>query len=61
MSAGNVAKIITEVNPDAIHFSGTVKTVVDEESFFSETFLAVDENRVKRILSEIESTLHKNN
>jgi len=61
VSAGNVAKIITEVNPDAIHFSGTVKTVVDEESFFSETFLAVDENRVKRILSEIELTLHKNN
>lgn len=61
VSAGNVAKIITDVNPDAIHFSGTVKTVVDEESFFSETFLAVDENRVKRILQEIESTLHKIN
>lgn len=61
VSAGNVAKIITDVNPDAIHFSGTVKTVVDEESFFSETFLAVDENRVRRILQEIESTLHKIN
>jgi copper homeostasis protein len=60
VSAGNVAKIITEVHPDAIHFSGTVKTIVDEESFFSETFLAIDENRVKRILEEIHSTLKKN-
>lgn len=59
INASNVSKIIKEVEPDALHFSGTVKTVVDEESFFSETFLAVDENRVKRILDEIHSTLNK--
>lgn len=57
INAANVRKIIREVQPDAIHFSGTVKTVVDEESFFSETFLAIDENRVRRILDEIHSTL----
>lgn len=57
INASNVSRIIKEVEPDALHFSGTVKTVVDEESFFSETFLAVDENRVKRILDEIHSTL----
>lgn len=60
VNAANVSKIIHEVEPDAIHFSGTVKTVVDEESFFSETFLAIDENRVKRILDEIRSTLKNN-
>lgn len=60
VNAANVSKIIHGVDPDAIHFSGTVKTVVDEESFFSETFLAIDENRVKRILDEIRSTLKKN-
>lgn len=61
VNAANVSKIIKEVEPDAIHFSGTVKTVVDEDSFFSETFLAVDENRVKRILDEINSTLKVQN
>lgn len=60
INASNVSRIIKEVEPDAVHFSGTVKTVVDEESFFSETFLAVDENRVKRILDEIHSTLQLN-
>ncbi len=61
VNAANVSKIIKEVEPDAIHFSGTVKTVVDEDSFFSETFLAVDQNRVKRILDEINSTLKVKN
>jgi copper homeostasis protein len=58
VNAGNAAKIIKEIKPDAIHFSGTVKTIVDEESSFSETFLAVDENRVKRILEEIKTTIN---
>lgn len=61
ISAANVSKIIREVEPDALHFSGTVKTIVDEDSFFSETFLAVDENRVKRILDEIHATLQVKN
>lgn len=60
VSAGNIGRIISEVKPDAIHFSGTVKTVADEDSLFSETFLAVDEQRVKRILEEINNALHKN-
>lgn len=58
INAANVSKIIKEVEPDALHFSGTVKTIVDEESLFSETFLAVDENRVKRILDEIHAILN---
>lgn len=61
INAANISRIIKEVEPDAVHFSGTVKTIVDEDSFFSETFLAVDENRVKRILDEIHSTLQVKN
>lgn len=60
ISAGNVSKIITELNPVAIHFSGTVKTVVDEDSFFTETFLAIDEDRVKRILETVNTTIQNN-
>lgn len=59
VSAANVGQIITEVKPDAIHFSGTVKTVVDENSLFTESFLAVDENRVKRILQAIDQIRSK--
>lgn len=61
INAANVGQIIKVVNPDALHFSGTVKTVVDEESNFSETFLAIDEERTKRILTEIQTTLDKIN
>lgn len=53
INAVNVSKIITEVQPDAVHFSGTVKTILDEESKFSESVLAIDEARVKRILEAI--------
>lgn len=38
ISAGNVSKIITELNPVAIHFSGTVKTVVDGELLLHRNF-----------------------
>lgn len=54
VNAANVVQLIREVEPDAIHFSGAVKTVVDENSLFTESFLAIDENRVKRILEAIE-------
>ncbi len=54
VNAANVTQVIREVKPDAIHFSGTVKTVVDENSLFTESFLKIDENRVKRILEAIE-------
>lgn len=53
INAVNVGGIIKEVQPDAIHFSGTVKAVLDEDSLFSESVLQIDENRVKRILQAI--------
>lgn len=55
VSAANVAKLNKEIQPDAIHFSGTIKMQLDEESLFSENVLKVDEARVKRILTALES------
>lgn len=50
VNAGNIQKISSEVQPDAIHFSGTSKVLLDEDSAFSETILKVDERRVRRII-----------
>lgn len=55
VNSSNVRKIIDEVIPDAIHFSGTSKHLLDEESMFSETILKVDEAKVKRLLEAIRS------
>jgi copper homeostasis protein len=55
VNSSNVKRIISEVDPDAIHFSGTSKHLLDEESMFSETILKVDEGKVKRLLEEIRS------
>lgn len=53
VSAANAARLVKEINPDALHFSGTVKMQMDEESLFSETILKVDEARVNRILATL--------
>lgn len=53
VNAGNIAKIAREAQPDAIHFSGTNKVLLDEDSAFSETILKVDEHRVNRILESV--------
>jgi copper homeostasis protein len=51
VNASNIGRLVEELHPDAIHFSGTVKFQLDEESLFSESILKVDVNKVKRILS----------
>jgi len=51
VNAANIGRLVAELNPDAIHFSGTAKVQLDEESLFSESILKVDANKVKRILS----------
>jgi len=51
VNAANIGHLVSELNPDAIHFSGTAKVQLDEESLFSESILKVDVNKVKRILS----------
>ena len=53
VNAANVQKIAKEISPDAIHFSGTTKTLLDEESLFSETILQVDRKKVMRITEMI--------
>jgi copper homeostasis protein CutC len=53
VNAANVQKIAKEISPDAIHFSGTTKTLLDEESLFSETILQVDRKKVMRITDMI--------
>ena len=52
VNASNIQKLISEVQPDAIHFSGTKKYLLDENSMFSETILKVNEEKVRR-LSEL--------
>ncbi len=53
ISSSNVKKIIQELKPKGLHFSATVKTLLDEDSAFSETILRVDSQKVTRILSII--------
>ncbi len=57
VNAGNIAKIARETQPDAIHFSGTSKVLLDEDSAFSETILKVEEHRVQRILDAVRGVL----
>ena len=58
VNSSNVAKIISDVQPDAIHFSGTKKFLLDEESLFSETILKVDRHKVERLLEAISGKLN---
>jgi copper homeostasis protein len=50
VNAANISRLVKELTPDAIHFSGTSKVEADEESLFSETILKVDKAKVQRIL-----------
>jgi len=52
VNASNIARLRDELQPDAIHFSATHKVVLDEESKFQETVLAIDEKKLARILQE---------
>jgi copper homeostasis protein len=51
VNASNIVRLVDELKPDAIHFSGTLKFQLDEDSLFSESILKVDSSKVKRILS----------
>ena len=53
VSASNAQKIIRELKPNGIHFSATIKTLMDEDSAFSEKVLKVDPQKVTRIVSII--------
>ena len=51
VNAANIGRLHKELEPDAIHFSGTVKFQQDEDSLFSESVLRIDKARVQRILA----------
>lgn len=53
VNVNNIPKLIKEVNPDAIHFSGTVKKSIDENSKFKEDLLMPDEGKIVRMIEEI--------
>lgn len=53
VNSSNVKNLMETVKPDAIHFSGTSKFLLDEDSMFSETILKVDPQKVDRLLKEI--------
>jgi copper homeostasis protein len=53
INASNIKRIADEVSPNAIHFSGTSKFMLDEDSLFSESVLKVDESKVKGMLDAV--------
>lgn len=53
VNTNNIPKLIDEVKPDALHFSGTVKKTIDEASKFNEEVLVPDEARIRRMVEEI--------
>lgn len=53
----NILKVIKEAHPDAIHFSGTKKHLLDEQSMFSETILKVDHKKVENLVETIRMTV----
>ena len=50
VNANNIEKLVEHVRPDGIHFSGTKKHLLDEESMFSETILKVNREKVQGLV-----------
>lgn len=50
VNLSNISGLIQSIYPDAIHFSATVKHLLDEDSYFSESILKVDEMRAKKLI-----------
>jgi copper homeostasis protein len=53
VNVNNIPKLIHEIEPDAIHFSGTVKKIIDEDSKFKEELLMPDESKIIRMVEEV--------
>lgn len=53
VNLGNIQRILLDVQPDAIHFSGTSKLILDENSYFSETLLQIDKSKVEKLIHSI--------
>lgn len=53
VNLNNIQKIAEEVRPDAIHFSGTQKFLLDEDSMFSQTILKVDKKKLTKLKNAV--------
>lgn len=53
VNLNNISRIADEVKPDAIHFSGTQKFLLDENSMFSETILKVNKQKVIKLKNAV--------
>lgn len=53
--AGNVGRIVQELKPDAVHFSGTQLTQLGKGSLFEADVLLPNEAKIKAILDEIKA------
>lgn len=53
VNLNNISRLADEVKPDAIHFSGTQKFLLDENSMFSETILKVNKQKVTKLKNAV--------
>lgn len=49
----NIYKLASELKPHAIHFSGTISTQNNNKSLFSSELLAVNEEKIKKMLQHL--------
>jgi copper homeostasis protein len=54
INLNNIKQICSDVKPDAIHFSGTKKFQLDEESMFSELVLKPDAGKIRRLIEAMQ-------
>lgn len=50
INLANLPQLIEEIQPDAVHFSATVKTSLDPDSMFSEEVLVFDRHKAQRLV-----------
>ncbi|MFN5416535.1 MAG: copper homeostasis protein CutC [Flavobacteriia bacterium] len=53
INENNISGILAQIEPDAVHFSGTISNDKKSNSLFEEKLLQVDEQKVKNILKKI--------
>ena len=51
VNTSNLSKLIDTVHPDAVHFSGTTKERLDENSMFSEIVLKPNRDKIEHLLA----------
>ncbi len=55
VSTSNIAQVLTEIRPDALHFSGTELCKANGKSMFDADLLQVSEAKIQALLSKIKS------